>query len=54
MKMWKVYKQTDGQTDSQKTDKMWSDKLPWAFSSGELKISECFEKYSNNKKPHNK
>ena len=36
MKMWKVYRQTDGQTDRQ-TDDRWSEKLTWAFSSVELK-----------------
>ena len=39
--MWKVYRrtdrQTDGQTDGQTTDDRWSEKLTWAFSSGELK-----------------
>ena len=47
MKMWKVYRQTDGrtdgrtegQTDRQTTDDRWSEKLTWAFSSGELKIT---------------
>ena len=38
MKMWKVYRQTDGRT--QTTDDRWSEKLTWAFSSGELK-TEC-------------
>ena len=28
---------TDGQTDRQTTDDRWSEKLTWAFSSGELK-----------------
>ena len=49
MKMWKVYRQTDrqtdrrmdrrtdGRTDGQTTDDRWSEKLTWAFSSGELK-----------------
>ena len=37
MKMWKVYRQTDGPTDRQTTDDRWSEKLTWAFSSGELK-----------------
>ena len=44
MKMWKVYRQTDrrtdgrtdGRTDRQTTDDRWSEKLTWAFSSGEL------------------
>ena len=35
MKMWKVYRQTDRQTDD---GNRWSEKLTWAFSSGELKI----------------
>ena len=39
MKMWKVYRQTDGRTD-RRTDDRWSEKLTWAFSSGELKIKE--------------
>ena len=37
MKMWKVYRRTDRQTDRQTTDDRWSEKLTWAFSSGELK-----------------
>ena len=41
MKMWKVYRQTDGRTDrrtnGQTTDNRWSVKLTWAFSSRELK-----------------
>ena len=39
---WKCEKftgQTDGQTDRQTTDDRWSEKLTWAFSSGELKKS---------------
>ena len=32
MKMWKVYRQTDRQTDDR-----WSEKLTWAFSSGKVK-----------------
>ena len=35
--------QTDRQTDRQTTDDRWSEKLIWAFSSGELKISRHFE-----------
>ena len=41
-------KQTDGRTDRQTTDDRWSEKLTWAFSSGELKktvnrfTQECF------------
>ena len=31
-------RQADGQTDRQTTDDRWSEKLTWAFSSGELKI----------------
>ena len=38
MKMWKVYGRTDGRTDRQ-TDR-WSEKLTWAFSSGELKTKQ--------------
>ena len=30
-------RRTDRQTDRQKTDDRWSEKLTWAFSSGELK-----------------
>ena len=30
--------QTDGRTDRQTTDDRWSEKLTWAFSSGELKM----------------
>ena len=37
MRMWKVYKRTDRQTDRQTTDDRWSEKLTWAFSLGELK-----------------
>ena len=33
MKMWKVYRRTDGRTDRQTTDDRWSEKLTWAFSS---------------------
>ena len=33
----KVYRQTDRRTDRQTTDDRWSEKLTWAFSSGELK-----------------
>ena len=47
MKMWKVYRrtnrQTDGQTDRQTTDDRWSEKLTWAFSSGELKTIGLME-----------
>ena len=32
--------QTDGQTDRQTMDERWSEKLTWAFSSGELKNIE--------------
>ena len=37
MKMWKVYRLTNRQTDRQTTDDRWSENLTWAFSSGELK-----------------
>ena len=30
-------RRTDGQTDGRTTDTMWSEKLTWAFGSGELK-----------------
>ena len=45
---WKCEKFTDRQTDRQTTDNRWSEKLTWAFSSGELKISHCiiFQKIS--------
>ena len=32
---------TDGQTDRQTTDNRWSEKLTWAFSSGELKSEQA-------------
>ena len=38
MKMWKVYRQTVGRTYGQTTDYKQSEKLTWAFSSGELKM----------------
>ena len=40
MKMWKVYWQTDGQTDmdGQTPEVRGSEKLTWAFTSGELKM----------------
>ena len=34
---WKCEKFTDGRTDRQTTNDWWSEKLTWAFSSGELK-----------------
>ena len=40
LKMWKVYRRTDGQTDRQtdgQTDNRRSEKLTWAYSSDELK-----------------
>ena len=37
--------QTDGQTDRQTTDDRWSEKLTWAFSSGELKMVSDFESH---------
>ena len=43
MKMWKVYRRTDRQTD-RRTDDRWSEKLTWAFSSGELKITYICQK----------
>ena len=44
MKMWKVYRrttdrQTDGWMDRRTMVDRWSEKLTWAFSSGELKIT---------------
>ena len=39
--------QTDGQTDRQTTNDRWSEKLTWAFSSGELKITKDAEPTSN-------
>ena len=45
-------KQTDKQTDRQTTDDRWSEKLTWAFSSGELKnlikIFHVLITYQNN------
>ena len=42
---WKCVKftdgRTDGRTDRQTTDDRWSEKLTWAFSSGELKKPEA-------------
>ena len=46
MTMWKVYKDDDDDDDRRRrrrqwrrtTDKLWSEKLTWAFCSGELKI----------------
>jgi hypothetical protein len=38
MKMWKVYDNDDRQLK----DKFWSEKLTWAFDSGELKIQNKF------------
>ena len=44
--------QTDGRTDRQTTDDRWSEKLTWAFSSGELKNAQGISgkriKYSMN------
>ena len=40
-KMWKVYRQR--RTDGQTTDDRWSEKLTWAFSSGELKNSKVIK-----------
>ena len=37
IRRWKCEKFTDRRTDRQTTDKRWSEKLTWAFSSGELK-----------------
>ena len=37
---WKCEKFTDRRTDRQTTDDRWSEKLTWAFSSGELKTEE--------------
>ena len=39
--------QTDGQTDRQKTDERWSEKLTCAFSSGELKNTGTLFLYQN-------
>ena len=45
IKKWKVYRQTDwqmdGQIDRQTKEDRWSEKLTWAFSSGELKKHEA-------------
>ena len=41
MKIWKVYdNDNDDNDDGQLTDKFWSEKVTWAFGSGELKIGE--------------
>ena len=44
--------QTDRRTDRQRTDERWSEKLTWAFSSGELKTTKevrfCRFLYSTN------
>ena len=48
MKMWKVYRQTDGRT----TDEWWSEKLTWAFSSGELKNNQLIEAFNLNDDIH--
>ena len=45
MKMWKVYRWTDVQTDGLTTDNMWSEKLTWAISSGELKSVDANLKF---------
>ena len=37
LKIWKVYRRTDRRTDRHTTDNRRSEKLTWAFSSGELK-----------------
>ena len=42
MKMWKVYNDNNhnndnNDNDDEATDKLWSEKLIWAYSSGELK-----------------
>ena len=40
MKMWKVYDNANDNNDNdgqRTTDKFWSEKLTWAFGSGELK-----------------
>ena len=50
MKMWKVYRQIDGETDRQTTDDRWSEKLTWAFSSGELKSEKFAHKYGQQTK----
>ena len=47
-KMWKVYDNDNNDYDGQRTtDKFWSEKLTWAFGSGELKrtmeCSSCFK-----------
>ena len=42
---WKCEKFTDGQTDRQTTDDNWSDKVTWAFSSGELKNTYTAKNY---------
>ena len=46
--MWKVY-DNDDDNDGQH-QKFWSEKLPWAFGSGELKMDKWDLKFSH--KPH--
>ena len=40
---WKCEKFTDGPTGRQTTDDRWSEKLTWAFSSGELKNNSSWQ-----------
>ena len=49
MKMWKVYENDDGQR-RRTTDKFWSEKLTWAFGSGELKRIDVTSWISQGKK----
>ena len=46
MKMWKLYRQTDGQTDRRidRRRAKWSENLSWAFRSDELKNKTISEK----------
>ena len=37
MKMWKVYDNVNNNANNNDNDKFWSEKLTWAFGSGELK-----------------
>ena len=44
--------QTDGRTDRETTDDRWSEKLTWAFSSGELKTDAPYHMCGMLKNPH--
>ena len=44
MKTWKVYNNLSNDDDYNATDKLWSEKLTWAFGSGKLKNGKYFKK----------